>query len=51
LESAVLSALTSNIDFDTLSIVGCQNVQQVITSMTAADVVLDYDEVRAILGY
>jgi len=51
LESAVLAALTSNTDFDTLCIVGCRTLDQVISSMSAADIALDYDELRGILGY
>lgn len=51
LSAAVVSVLTSNTDFDTAAIVGCKTLDQLKDTMTGADAVLPYAEVKQLLGY
>lgn len=48
LSAAVISALTSNTDFDTAAIVGCRTPEQLKDTMSGADTVLSYDEIKKI---
>lgn len=51
LSAAVVSILTSNTDFDTVAIVGCKTPQQLQDTLSGADVVLPYPELKQMLGY
>ena len=51
LSAAVVSVLTSNTDFDTVAIVGCKTPEQLKDTMSGADVVLPYSEMKTLLGY
>lgn len=48
LDAAVISAITSNTDFDTSAIVGCRSTEQLKASMQGSNTAIDYDDVREI---
>lgn len=49
LAAATIAALTSNTDFDTVAIVGCKNTAQLDDTMTGADSVLPYAQIKPLL--
>lgn len=51
LTSAVLSALTSNTDFETAAIVGCKNTDQLKTTLEASDARFPYEKTLELLKY